>query len=194
MPLTENEVLQYITNTPASATAIAKKAGYAKGASIQDALDALVESGRVEKDDSGRFTVYYLSSDSVPATTPAATTTRVSNVDDADDLDDQEIDGYTVTPNCRNAAGQIGSRITLPDGRKTFVKEGSSLLVINDSPCYTVSTPEAVIKGIVDWTSKNNLRTFVVEQIGIGSIYSPTDVKMVSVINLKISAVNKAAR
>lgn len=195
MPLSTDELLGYITSVPASATAIAKKAGFSKAASIQDALDELVESGKVIRDDSGRFPVYSVNT-AVTVAKNTTKTTRITNMDNSNVGDEEsegsQYDGYYAVRST-NKSGQTGKKITLPSGKKVFVKDGSCLMVINDVPCYTVSTPEAVIKGIIDWTKKNGLSTFVVEQIGLGSVYGPGDVKMTTIINLSITAVNKAA-
>ena len=209
-----NKVLAAIDSLPLSATAIAKKIGLSKGSQIQSILDDLVYQGSISIDNSGRFAVYTkidnnevtvhdndvdLSKEGAGECKVIPSSGKMTNVV-ADNDSYIELDGYKIVKPATNKSGQIGTRVTLPivdekTGKKktVFVKEGMTLVVINDKPCYMVDTPARLIIACHTYAKENGFSTYAITQAHVGVINGETDIKMSDVVAMEIKRIDKGA-
>lgn len=189
-------IINVINNVAQSATAIAKAAGYSKAIQIQEELDKLVAEGKVIKDETGRFPTYTKAKAKkvVKATEEVTVVSAAKAAQAPISADDNlnHIGGYSLKP-AKNKAGQKGKKVTFPNGKVAFIPEGSSLLIINDEHNYIVNTPANVFQNIGTWTKNQGWATFSVTQLDVGNIAKPGDLKMIPVLIIKITKVNKAA-
>ena len=212
------KLLAAIGNIGQSATAIAKKLGLSKGSQIQDMINNLVDDGTVEADDSGRYVLYKkvakkaASENEVVKASPAPAAT-VTDSDctvipengrkqklsaELNDDNSMMLEGYSFTP-ATNKSGQAGTRVTLPikdskgKNKTVFVKEGMTLVVINDKPCYMVNSPTKLIIACHTYAKENGLSTYSIEQAKVGIISGVDDVIMSDVVSMKIKKIDKGA-
>ena len=213
--VSSTKVLSAITSVPLSATGIAKKIGMSKGSQIQDVLDELVDSGDIQIDNSGRFPVYtkvkkaaVVKKDQSAAKASEKTGECKVIPDAGDTMTDvtvdpevyQELDGYKIVKPAKNKSGQVGARVTLPivdqktgKNKTVFVKQGMTLVIINDKPCYMVDTPARLIIACHTYAKENGLSTYAIKQAHVGVINGENDIKMSDVVIMKIEAINKGA-
>ena len=211
-------VLAAITSFPQSATAIAKKMGLNKGSQIMSYLDDLCDNGSIDVDESGRFPVYTKKVTKKNKNLTVTTTADVVNVYNkqngeckvipesgkmtnvAVDEDSYiELEGYKVIKPYTNKSGQVGARVVLPitgnNGKKktVFVKDGMTLVIINDQPKYIVDTPARLIMACHTFAKENNMTASTFTQAKVGQIYGVNDIKMSDVVSIKIEKIDKGA-
>jgi hypothetical protein len=110
-----------------------------------------------------------------------------------------QLDGYSVVKPATNKSGQVGARVTLPikdskgKNKTVFVKEGMTLVVINDKPCYMVNSPAKLIIACHTYAKENGLSTYAIEQAKVGVISGVDDVVMSDVVSMKIKKIDKGA-
>lgn len=201
------KVLSAITSMPLSATSIAKKLGASKGSVIQDNLDELVANGDIEVDNSGRFPVYTKVSNNNRSVTVTNNTT-LSSTDDGEcsyidskgkaksvtsDLTLTELYGYKMERPATNKSGQVGTRVTIPSGKKIFIQEGMTLVIINDKPCYIVNSPVRLVEACHSYARDNNIAAYKITQLGVGVINNEDNIKMSDIVSMKIDKIDKGA-
>lgn len=216
--ITPDKVLAAITSFPQSATAIAKKLGLSKGSQIQDIINEFVDNDTIACDASGRFPVYTViakKAKNVPVAATNASDEVVDNTqageckvipesgrmtDVAIDKDVyQELEGYKVIKPYTNKSGQVGTRVILPivgsNGKKktVFVKQGMTLVIINDQPKYIVDTPARLIMACHTFAKENNMTASTITQAKVGQINGVNDIKMSDVVSMKIEKIDKGA-
>ncbi len=211
-------VLAAITSFPQSATAIAKKMGLNKGSQIQKYIDDLVDNDSIKVDCSGHFPVYTKKvlkrAKKITAVTKADVVDiynkqsgeckvipesgKMTNVA-VDEEVYEELDSYKVIKPYTNKSGQVGARVVLPiignNGKKktVFVKDGMTLVVINDQPKYVVDTPARLIMACHTYAKENNITTYSITQAKVGQINGENDIKMSDVVSMKIEKIDKGA-
>lgn len=207
------KVLASITSLPLSATGIAKKMGLSKGSQIQSILDDLVNNNDIILNNSGRFPTYTKSnkknvvvkSTSSTSSSPSGECKVIPSSGKMTDVTPnvesyQTLDGYKIVKPATNKSGQTGCRVTLPivneqTGKKktVFVRDGMTLVVINDKPCYMVDTPARLIIACHTYAKENGFTTYAIKQAHVGVINGENDVKMTDVVVMEISRIDKGA-
>lgn len=219
--ITINSVLAAITTFPQSATAIAKKMGLNKGSQIMNYLDELCDNGSIVVDESGRFPVYTKSAAKKTKKLPVAVTSDTAVVNDqageckvipetgrmtnaaVDDDVYEELDGYKIIKPYTNKSGQVGTRVICPitgsNGKKktVFVKDGMTLVIINDQPKYIVDTPARLIMACHTYAKENGMTAATYTQAKVGKIKQEVrgenDIIMSDVVYMKIEKIDKGA-
>lgn len=202
------KILSALTTTmPLSATAIAKKIGVGKAVKIMKNLDDLVDDCKISVDVTGRFPTYTKIAAVVKKTTKKSATNSKKIENNAASVNSKGgvksidfgteshvvIEGYSVERPVVNKSGQTGSRIKTPNGRKIFVKDGMTLVIINNSPKYIVDTPVRLIEACHYYASTNSMAAYKISQSGVGVINGHDDIKMNDVVSMKIDRIDKGA-
>ena len=207
--VSNSKVLGAITTMPLSATSIAKKLGFKKGAQIQKNLEELLESGDIQVDDSGRYPVYTKKSGSVakraksaPAvksSAPAGGECSVISRDGSesfiqfDETVRKALTNYKIEKPAVNKAGQTGTRVEIPSGKKIFVRDGMTLVIINDKPSYIVDSPVRLVEACHNFARDNGISAYKITQLGVGQINGEANVKMADIVCMKIDKIDKGA-
>lgn len=206
------KILAAVNSIPLSATAIAKKIGEHKASKIVDDLEDLVTRGEIKIDMSGRYPTYtrivQKKSSKKKATKESKKVDSVKSSDSdtinvinskggvkkiLEEFQHTLIEGYTVTRNVTNKSGQMGNRITTPNGKKIFVAEGMTLVIINDAPKYIVDTPVRLVEACHYFARSNNMTAYKISQLGVGSINGDGDVNMDDIVSMTIERIDKGA-
>lgn len=210
------KILAAVNSIPLSATAIAKKIGEHKASKIMDDLEDLVTRGEIKMDMSGRYPTYtrvaQKKSSKKKATKESKKADTVHSFDSdktsdtinvinskggvkkiLEEFQHTLIDGYTVTRNVTNKSGQMGNRVTTPNGKKIFVAEGMTLVIINDAPRYIVDTPVRLVEACHYFARSNNMVAYKISQLGVGSINGDGDVNMDDIVSMTIERIDKGA-
>ncbi len=176
-----------------SATAIAKLSGYSKAAKISSALNILVDVGCMISDDSGRFTTYKLACQN-PEIKSHKEVIETVDVSVSDDLEERADTGYTVVDT--NDNGVPVKKVTTPNGTIIKLKDGESLMVVNDEPKYAVKSSADALGAIERYTKAAQWATFIVEDIFTKKkIKSPDDLDLnCDILFISIKPHNKAGK
>ena len=156
-----------------TATAIAIELGFSKATRIKADLDALVSSGMIIADDSGRYVMYKLapkkatvqkSEAAVEKKEEKVTLVGGEKINDVIPVaSDSKVNGFSISS--IKSDGKAMKRIVTPEGKKIRLENDEKLLVINSKPEFVVKTAEDVISCIRKYAVDNGLNVFTVNDI-----------------------------
>lgn len=188
----KQDIIDYLIDNPQSTTTSIAKGLYGKSKASQsdkDLLEEMASDGLIEENTDGRYTTYSAVEGAEAAEISAGDATKAKEAG---------------SPATRSFAGvevaegdEGGFEVYLPGESSPFLlAENEHLLIINGKPEFTVTCPGDVLEGIEEYTRRNGIQTFTINDVVTNKqIQGQDDITLGEgrIISLSINKHNKAA-